>query len=65
MKKKGIEITESIAYENEFKQAIALVSSGKANLEKMISHRYPLDRLSEAFQVQSDASISVKVMVTL
>ena len=65
LKKKGIEITESIAYENEFKQAIALVSSGKANLEKMISHRYPLDRLSEAFQVQSDASISVKVMVTL
>ena len=63
LKSKGIEIIESIAYEKEFEQAIELVSSGKADLEKMISHRYPLDQLPEAFQVQSDPSISVKVLV--
>lgn len=53
-----------LAYEDEFLEAIALLDSGKVDLSPLVSHRFPLDRLGDAFAAQMDADTAVKVLVT-
>ena len=43
--------------------ALDMVSSGKVNTKKLITHQFPLDRIQEAFNVQLDAEKSIKVLV--
>jgi threonine dehydrogenase-like Zn-dependent dehydrogenase len=40
-----------------------LIASGKVKVKPLISHRFPLDEIMPAFEVQTKASESVKVMV--
>ena len=48
----------------EIKEAIRLLADGKVNVKPLISHQFPLDRIMEAFEVQTKPDQSVKVLVT-
>ncbi len=62
---KRLKIVGSLFYANEdFQEAIDLVSSGKVDLTPIVSHQFPLDQLTKAFEVQADSSQSVKVIVS-
>ena len=43
--------------------ALDMVSSGKVNTKKLITHQFPLDRIQEAFKAQMDAEKAIKVIV--
>lgn len=43
--------------------ALDMVSSGKVNTKKLITHQFPLDRTHEAFETQIDAEKAIKVIV--
>jgi len=45
-------------------RAIELVRSKKVNRHIMVSHRFPLEKVHEAFVVQADTKNSLKVIVT-
>lgn len=45
-----------------FDEAMKLVTSGKINLEKLISHRFPLEEMDKALQVLMDG-IGIKVVI--
>ncbi len=60
---KEIDLLGSLTYTDEFHQAIEIVSSGKANLKKLVTHRFPLDDILPAFQTQTNADKAVKVIV--
>jgi len=49
--------------ENEMKTALEMMAAGKIQLAKMISHRFGLAEIAEAFRVAEDARSSLKVMV--
>jgi L-iditol 2-dehydrogenase len=51
---------------NDFPTAIALAASGKVNLDRMATHRYPLENLAEAFETvrnYQDGVIKATVMM--
>ncbi len=61
---KEIDLIGSLAYTTyEFKQAIDIISSGKIDTKKLITHRFSLDDISRAFEVQKNADEAVKVMI--
>jgi len=47
----------------EIKAAIELLASGKVNAKPLISHRFPLDNIMEAFEVQINPEQSIKVII--
>ena len=47
----------------EFNHCAELVSSGKVNRKPLISHRFSLDEITKAFEVQANSDESVKVVV--
>lgn len=59
--------SSSYAYYNlepEFTIALNLLSSGRVNAKKIITHTFPLDKIKEAFEVASDKKFnSVKVII--
>jgi len=60
---KEMTITTSMAYPNEFPEVLATLASG-ADVEPMISHRFPLDDYARAFAVAKDRDASGKVLIT-
>ena len=51
-------------YANTYPTALALVASGQIDAKPLVSHRFPLARVSEAFAAVQDASSgAVKVIV--
>lgn len=63
MVRKGITIFGSWAWvPEEFRASLELISSGKVDRKKVISHQFPLDRASEAYETQLNADDAVKVM---
>jgi threonine dehydrogenase-like Zn-dependent dehydrogenase len=40
-----------------------LIASGKVKVRPLISHEFPLDEIMDAFETQTRASESVKVIV--
>jgi 2-desacetyl-2-hydroxyethyl bacteriochlorophyllide A dehydrogenase len=58
-----VTIMGSYSYVDEFGQAIDLMASGRVDLRGLVSGRYPLTNLREAFDAQADASTSVKTLV--
>lgn len=49
--------------QDELAVAIELMSSGKAKGEALVSHRFPLEQINEAFETQLKPDESVKVVV--
>ena len=49
--------------ENPTLQAIDLIASGKVKVKPLISHEFPVEKIQEAFEIQSAPTESVKVMV--
>ncbi len=51
-------------YQEEFGEALALVASGAVRGEPLVTHRFALDRITDAFAAHRD-SASIKVAVTI
>jgi len=47
----------------DLEEAISLMQSGKINVTDMITHKFPLDEVQEAFKIASDAKESLKVIL--
>jgi L-iditol 2-dehydrogenase len=63
--KKEATISGIYRYVNDFRPVIALLSAGKLDVEAWVSHRFPLERIGEAFAAANDPdSGSLKVLVT-
>jgi 2-desacetyl-2-hydroxyethyl bacteriochlorophyllide A dehydrogenase len=60
--RREISITGSMIYQDEFPEALALVERGAVRTRSLITHRFPLDRITEAFAAHRDAA-SIKVAV--
>lgn len=60
--KKELSIKGSFINPDTHQRAVNLLESGKIQIEPLITHRYPLDQLDEAIQVQM-GSESIKVLV--
>jgi 2-desacetyl-2-hydroxyethyl bacteriochlorophyllide A dehydrogenase len=62
--RKGITIFGSWAWApEEFLASIELIGSGKVDRKTVISHQFPLDQASEAYETQLKADDAVKVMI--
>jgi (R,R)-butanediol dehydrogenase/meso-butanediol dehydrogenase/diacetyl reductase len=48
----------------EFHEAIELLASGRAKAQPLITHRWPLEALGEAFEAQLEKDAAIKVMIT-
>jgi L-iditol 2-dehydrogenase len=60
------EITMISSYsttEDEIRAALDMMASGKIRLSEMITHRFPLAEIADAFRMADDARLSLKVMV--
>ena len=53
----------AVGYGGQFPAAIAMAVEDPAMMNRLISHRFPLDQLIEAFAVQGDPLRSLKVIV--
>ncbi|MBI3634780.1 MAG: alcohol dehydrogenase catalytic domain-containing protein [Candidatus Rokubacteria bacterium] len=60
--RREITITGSMIYQDEFPKALALVERGAVRGGRLITHRFPLDRIHEAFVAHRDAA-AIKVAV--
>uniref|UniRef100_A0A915I7B7 Sorbitol dehydrogenase n=1 Tax=Romanomermis culicivorax TaxID=13658 RepID=A0A915I7B7_ROMCU len=61
---RDIRLQGGFRYANCYPTALALVSSGKVDVKALITHHFPLEQASEAFQTAHDPkSGSVKVMI--
>ena len=47
----------------EIKDAIKLMADGKVTMKPLISHEFPVDKIMEAFELQTKADESVKVVI--
>ena len=47
----------------EVEESLRLMTSGQVQRDLLVSHTFPLEHAQEAFQVQSDPAVSVKVVV--
>lgn len=64
MVRKGITMYGSWAWiPDEFRASLDLISSGKVDRKKVISHQFPLDQAAEAYETQLKADDAVKVMI--
>ena len=62
--RRELRILGSMIYQDEFPEAMRLLASGAVRTERLLTHRFPLERIAEAFEAhrQSDA---IKVAVEL
>lgn len=64
-----VDIQGCFRYANTYPTALALLSSGKlSNIEKLITHRFPLEASARAFELLSrgkdeDGNMVLKVMI--
>jgi 2-desacetyl-2-hydroxyethyl bacteriochlorophyllide A dehydrogenase len=62
--RREVTLTGSMIYQDEFPEALRLVDSGVVRTEPLITHRFALDRISEAFAAHADSS-SIKVALEI
>jgi 2-desacetyl-2-hydroxyethyl bacteriochlorophyllide A dehydrogenase len=58
-----LEVLGALAYDDEFDAAIALLAEGTVDLSPLVTHRFALADLAQAFAAQMDAETAVKVLV--
>ena len=61
---KELTVRGSLAYKDEFPRVIDLLAAGAIDASRLISHRFPLERIEEAFRAQLDRERALKVLVT-
>ncbi len=61
---KEINLVGTHRFHREFAEAVALINSGDLPLAKVVTHRFPLENVQEAFQIALDRSKAVKVQLT-
>jgi 2-desacetyl-2-hydroxyethyl bacteriochlorophyllide A dehydrogenase len=62
---KEISLTGSQGYHWDFQRAIELLGQDKIDLEKMLTHSYPLDQTQQAFEVlQDQEQNAIKVVIS-
>lgn len=61
--RRGVRILGTFGYDGDFATAAGLVASGDVDVSGLVSHRFGLDQVTEAFEMQADAAASVKVLV--
>ena len=59
----GVRIVGTFGYDDDFGRAVALVADGRVTVEGVVTHRFGLEEIGEAFATQGDAARSVKVLV--
>jgi len=59
-----VTVLGSMIYQDEFPEALRLVDSGAVRTAPLITHRFGLDRIGEAFAAHTDPS-SVKVALDI
>jgi 2-desacetyl-2-hydroxyethyl bacteriochlorophyllide A dehydrogenase len=62
--RREITLTGSMIYQDEFPEALRLVESGAVQTTPLITHRFGLDRIGEAFAAHADPS-SIKVALEI
>jgi L-iditol 2-dehydrogenase len=62
--RREISILGSMIYQDEFPEAIALLASDRVNGQRLLTHRFPLDRIGDAFAAHRSHD-SIKVALTL
>jgi L-iditol 2-dehydrogenase len=62
--RREVTILGSMIYQDEFGEALALVASGAVRGLPLLTHRFPLDALADAFVAHRDPA-SIKVAVTV
>lgn len=61
---KYMSILGSMGYtEDETIEALSLIGSGKIDRECLITHRFPIEQVKEAFETQGDPKRSIKVLI--
>ncbi len=60
---KELSICGSFRFHAEFKLAIQLINSGRVNLRPMVTRAFPLSQAREAFELASDRSQAMKVLL--
>jgi threonine dehydrogenase-like Zn-dependent dehydrogenase len=60
---KEASLVGAFGYRDEFPEVIEALASGAIDAGALVSHELPLNRIDEAFQIQSDATVSLKVLV--
>jgi (R,R)-butanediol dehydrogenase/meso-butanediol dehydrogenase/diacetyl reductase len=53
----------AVGYDGEFDEAIRLLASREVDLSAIVTHRFPLSRIDEAFAMQRNAGEAGKVLV--
>jgi threonine dehydrogenase-like Zn-dependent dehydrogenase len=62
--RREISILGSMIYQDEFPEAMRLLASGAVRTGRVLTHRFPLDRIQQAFEAHRAAeSIKVALMV--
>jgi 2-desacetyl-2-hydroxyethyl bacteriochlorophyllide A dehydrogenase len=62
--RREVTLTGSMIYQDEFPEALRLVDSGAVRTTPLITHRFGLDRIGEAFAAHADPT-SIKVALDL
>jgi len=61
---KHMDVHGSMGYHPaETAEALRLITSGRVRRDLLVTHTFPLEQAAEAFRVQGDASVSVKVIL--
>lgn len=62
--RREMRILGSMIYQQEFPDAVRLLSDGTVRVDSVITHRFPLDRIQEAFVAHRSPG-AIKVIVTI
>ena len=60
------EITVTSSYgaaPKDLEASLALIKSNKVNVDRLVTHTLPLDKIQEGFKLVSDAKESLKVVI--
>ena len=62
--RRELRILGSMIYQNEFHEAMRLLATGAVRVDRLLTHRFPLEAIEDAFQAHRSPD-SIKVALTL
>jgi 2-desacetyl-2-hydroxyethyl bacteriochlorophyllide A dehydrogenase len=62
--RRELRIIGSMIYQNEFQEAMRLLATGAVAVDRLLTHRFPLEEIQAAFEAQHSPE-SIKVALTL